>query len=138
MFTHETQVRVRYAETDQMGVVYYGNYATYYEVARVEALRAMGISYREIEESGTMLPVLELKIKYIRPAKYDELLTIKITVPSMPNTRIVFFYEIYNEGGTLLNKGETTLVFVDMLKNKPCQIPPMIEDVFSKWFVEEK
>jgi len=138
MFTHETQVRVRYAETDQMGVVYYGNYATYYEVARVEALRAMGISYREIEESGTMLPVLELKIKYIRPAKYDELLIIKITVPSMPNTRIVFLYEIHNESGALLNKGETTLVFVDMLKNKPCQIPPMIEAVFSKWFVEEK
>jgi len=134
MFTHESHVRVRYAETDQMGVVYYGNYATYYEVARVEALRALGISYKEIEASGVMLPVLEYKIKYIRPAKYDELLSIKVTLAKMPDTRITFTYEMFNEAGLLLNVGETTLVFVDMVKNKPCQVPPAIEDVFRKWF----
>jgi acyl-CoA thioester hydrolase len=134
MFTHESRVRVRYAETDQMGVVYYGNYATYYEVARVEALRALGISYKEIEASGVMLPVLEYKIKYIRPAKYDELLSIKVSLAKMPDTRITFTYEMFNEAGLLLNVGETTLVFVDMAKNKPCQVPPAIEEVFAKWF----
>jgi len=134
MFVHETQVRVRYAETDQMGVVYYANYAIYFEIGRVDALRAMGASYKQMEESGIMLPVLDLKIKYIRPAKYDDLLTIKVTVPEMPGTRITFLYEVTNEAGTLLTVGETTLVFVDMAKNKPTQIPEPFAGLFRKWF----
>ncbi len=134
MFETTTQVRVRYAETDQMGVVYYGNYATYFEIGRVEALREMGASYRAMEESGVMLPVLDLKVKYIRPAKYDDLLTIKVTVPQMPNTRITFLYEITNEEGTLLTVGETTLVFVDMAKNRPVNIPEQFAGLFRRWF----
>lgn len=134
MFETTTQVRVRYAETDQMGVVYYGNYATYFEIGRVEALREMGASYRAMEESGVMLPVLDLKVKYIRPAKYDDLLTIKVTVPQMPNTRITFLYEITNEEGTLLTVGETTLVFVDMAKNRPTAIPEPFAGLFRRWF----
>lgn len=123
MFEFENTVRVRYAETDQMGYVYYGNYASYYEVARTDMLRSTGYSYRELEELGVMMPVLELKCKYIKPARYDDLLTIKTQVRVKPSVRIVFHYEISNEQGELLNIGETTLVFVDMKKNKPC-LPP--------------
>ncbi|NGM72356.1 acyl-CoA thioesterase [Sphingobacterium sp. SGL-16] len=128
MFVHEEKVRVRYAETDQMGYVYYGNYAAYYEVARTEMLRKRGFSYKELEEMGVMMPVLEMNIKYIQPAKYDELLTIKVIIREKPAVRIKFEYEVYNEAGTLLNTGTTQLVFVDMAKNRPCKAP----DVFMK------
>lgn len=128
MFVHEEKVRVRYAETDQMGYVYYGNYAAYYEVARTEMLRKTGFSYKELEEMGVMMPVLEMNIKYIQPAKYDELLTIKVIIREKPAVRIKFEYEVYNEAGTLLNTGTTQLVFVDMAKNRPCKAP----DVFMK------
>lgn len=123
MFVNECRIRVRYAETDQMGVVYYGNYATYFEVARVEMLRALGLSYAAMEEDGVMLPVLELKTKFIRPAKYDEELTIRTTMRELPQTRIRFEYEVFNPQGQLLNVAETTLVFIDKAKNKPCLAP---------------
>jgi acyl-CoA thioester hydrolase len=123
MFTHETQIRVRYAETDQMGYVYYGNYAMYYEVARVEALRSLGLTYKNMEASGVMMPVLENRSKYIRPARYDDLLTIKVKVSKFPSSRMHFEYEVFNEENTLLNIGETTLVFVDMQSGKPCHAP---------------
>jgi acyl-CoA thioester hydrolase len=123
MLIAETQVRVRYAETDRMGYVYYGNYATYYEVGRVEALRKLGLSYREVEDKGILLPVLSFTIKYIKPAFYDDLLTIKTTIPELPNTRITFQYECYNQNNELLNKGETTLVFVNANTQKPCLAP---------------
>lgn len=134
MFTTTTQLRVRYGETDQMGIVYYGNYATYLEVARVEAMRVLGLSYKAMEDSGIMMPVLELKCKYIRPARYDDLITIKVSIPVMPSTRILFEYEIYNEQDTLLHKAETTLVFVDMEKNKPCPAPAMLAQPLAKYF----
>jgi acyl-CoA thioester hydrolase len=134
MFTTEVKLRVRYAETDQMGYVYYGNYATYYEVARVEALRALGFSYGEMEKGGIMLPVLELKTKFIRPARYDDLLTILVRIPHIPATRIRFEYEIFNAEQTLLNLGETTLVFVDMEKNKPCHIPEPMLAAFTPYY----
>ncbi|MES2387034.1 MAG: thioesterase family protein [Bacteroidota bacterium] len=113
MFTAEIQVRVRYAETDRMGYVYYGNYATYFEVARVESLRALGFTYKGMEDSGVMLPVLELKTKFIRPARYDDLLTVKTEIRQMPGTRIHFHYEVFSSEGELLTIAETTLVFVD-------------------------
>ncbi len=119
MIENTIQVRVRYAETDQMGYVYYGNYATYFEVARVETFRSLGFSYKEMEEEGIMMPVLEYKTKFIRPAKYDDLLTIKIFVKEKPGVRIRFEYEIYNEEGTLLNISETTLVFISKTTGKP-------------------
>lgn len=128
MFVHEEKVRVRYAETDQMGYVYYGNYAAYYEVARTEMLRKTGFSYKELEEMGVMMPVLEMNIKYNQPAKYDELLTIKVIIKEKPAVRIKFEYEVYNEMGTLLNTGTTQLVFVDISRNRPCKAP----DVFMK------
>ncbi|HYK75951.1 MAG TPA: thioesterase family protein [Daejeonella sp.] len=119
MFTHSTKLRVRYAETDQMGYMYYGNYAQFYEVGRVEMLRSLGMTYKSMEESGIMMPVLELKSKYIKPALYDEEITIKVIMSKMPNVRIHFSYELYNEKQELINLGETTLVFVDIKRNKP-------------------
>jgi acyl-CoA thioester hydrolase len=129
MYTHSTKVRVRYGETDQMGYVYYGNYAEYYEVARVEMLRSLGMDYASMESSGVMMPVLELNCKYIRPARYDQELTIKTTIAELPGIRIHFKYEIFNESDELINIGTTTLVFVDMEKNKPCSPP---EDFMEK------
>jgi len=136
MFTFETQIRVRYAETDQMGYVYYGNYAQYYEVARVEMLRSLGTSYKKMEEGRIMLPVLELKCKYIKPAFYDELITVKVSIPSLPKLRILFHYELFNERGELINIGETTLVFIDMDKNKPCPAPQDFLNRLSPYFKE--
>jgi len=123
MFITETNLRTRYAETDKMGYVYYGNYAQYYEVGRVEAFRSLGISYKELEEQGIIMPVLSLNIKFFKPAYYDELLTIKTSIREIPKLRVGFFYETYNEKGTLLNEGETTLVFVKKINNKPIAPP---------------
>ena len=123
MITYDVQIRVRYAETDRMGYVYYGNYATYLEVARVETLRYIGISYKEIEDSGIMLPVGEYKTKFIKPAKYDDLLKIRTYIKNKPGVRIVFEYEVFNQDYVLLNIAETTLVFVNSQTNRPCQAP---------------
>jgi len=129
MFVHETKLRVRYGETDQMGVVYYGNYALYYEVGRVEALRSIGITYKGLEESGVMMPVAEVTSKYIRPAKYDDELTIRTTIAKLPTASMHFEYEILNEAGVLLHKGTTVLVFINMGTNKPVRCP---QELYSK------
>lgn len=134
MFVFDHQIRVRYAETDQMGYVYYGNYAAFYEIARTEMLRSTGISYKELEEMGVMLPVTEMKTKYLKPGKYDDLITIRVTIRKKPAVRIVFEYELFNEDGELLNQGETTLVFVNMQKNRPCMPPQVFLDKMSKYF----
>lgn len=135
MFESEVQIRVRYAETDQMGYVYYGNYAAYYEVARTEVFRRLGIHYKEMEATGTMMPVLELKCKYLRPAKYDDLLTIKLLLKHKPKgSRILFEYEVYNEEQTLLNIGETTMVFVDMNTGRPTAVPALIHEKLDAYF----
>ena len=120
MLINATKIRVRYGETDQMGYMYYGNYAQFYEVGRVELLRSLGMTYESMEASGIMMPVLELKCKYIKPALYDQEITVKVIIEKMPGIRIYFNYELYNEQEELINIGETTLVFVDMAKNKPC------------------
>lgn len=124
MFVYATKIRVRYAETDQMGYMYYGNYAQFYEVGRVEMLRSLGMTYRSMEESGIMMPVLDLRCKYLKPALYDEEITVKVIMAKMPAVRIHFNYELYNEKKELINEGETTLVFIDIKKNKPCLPPP--------------
>lgn len=134
MFESQTQIRVRYAETDQMGYVYYGNYAAYYEVGRVESLRSLGLSYKELEEQGVMMPVLENKSKYIAPARYDELLTIKTAIREEPQVRIQFHYEIYNESDKLIHTGETMLVFVNMETGRPCQIPDLMSKLLHPFF----
>lgn len=135
MFSYKTQIRVRYAETDKMGYVYYGNYATYYEVARVEALRSLGLTYKSMEESGIMMPVIENRAKYIGPAKYDELITIHIMIKKMPVMRITFEYELFNESEKLINLGETTLAFVNMQSGRVCEAPKNIVNVL-KPFIE--
>ena len=94
MFTHQTQLRVRYAETDQMGYVYYGNYAQYFETGRVEALRSLGYTYRNMEENGVMMPVVHMKTDFIKPALYDDLITIKTIISTLPTVRMYFTYEI--------------------------------------------
>ncbi len=123
MYVSETQMRVRYAETDRMGYAYYGNYAQYYEVGRVEALRQLGFSYRELEDSGILLPVHTFSITYLKPAYYDDLLTVRTMIKEKPMARIRFEYEMQNEKGELLNRGETTLVFIDAKTGKPCAAP---------------
>ena len=120
MFEHSTKIRVRYGETDQMGYMYYGNYAEFYEVGRVEMLRSLGLTYSGMEASCIMMPVLELKCKYLKPALYDEEITVKVIMDKMPGIKIHFRYELYNERNELINLGETLLVFVNMTTNRPC------------------
>lgn len=121
-----TKIRVRYAETDQMGFCYYGNYASFFEVARVEALRERGISYKELEEAGILLPVKKFEIAYYLPAKYDDLLEIKTQITELEGVRIGFTYQTYNETGQLLNEAFTLLVFVNATTLKPMAIPSQI------------
>lgn len=134
MFISETSMRVRYAETDRMGYAYYGNYATYFEVARVEALRTMGMTYKEMEDEGIILPVLEYYIKFIKPAYYDDLLTIKTVIKEMPAARIRFEYETFNENKALLNVANTTLVFINKQTLKPCPAPDYFVSHMKKYF----
>ena len=123
MYTFETKIRVRYAETDQMGYVYYGNYATFYEVGRVELFRSLGFSYKALEDRGIILPVMELHSRFLKPARYDEEITVRVHLKEKPRIKIRFDYELFNQEGDLLNTGNTTLVFVDMKRNKPCIAP---------------
>ncbi|TVR41561.1 MAG: acyl-CoA thioesterase [Cryomorphaceae bacterium] len=132
MIEHRTQIRVRYAETDRMGFVYYGNYATYFEVARVEMLRSLGISYRELEDQGVLLPVVDFKVSYLQPARYDDLLDIQTRISVLPTARITFSYETRNQEGVLLNEAETTLVFVDAHSGRPRKAPDDLLKVFSE------
>ena len=134
MFKSETKIRVRYAETDQMGYCYYGNYAQYFEVARVEALRSLGVTYKTMEENGIWLPVVDFSIKYLQPAYYDEELTILTNVVKEPTTRIFFTYETYNEKKEKINFGETSLVFLDKKLKKPVNCPINLREKLKKYF----
>lgn len=134
MYTSETTVRVRYGETDQMGYAYYGYYAMYYEVARVESLRKLGLTYKSIEAQGIIMPVLENRSKFIAPAYYDEVLRIVCVIREKPGIRIRFEYEIFNEENKLINIGETRLVFVDKKTSKPCLPPEAMEKVLQPFF----
>jgi len=119
----DVEVRVRYAETDQMGVVYHANYAQYFEIGRVEWLRNQGVSYRWMEENGIMLPVVSLTMNYKKPAKYDDVLTVSTILKSQTSVKIEFDYEIKNQDGDLLTTGTSLLVFVDMKTGRPT-LPP--------------
>ena len=135
MYEFNTQVRVMYAEADPMNVVYYGNYAQYFEVGRVESLRNLGISYKGIEDMGIMLPVVELNIKYLRPAKYDDLLTIKSQIKELPTEhKIIFDQEIYNEEGKLLTIGKVKLYFMDSKLGKRASMPASMLEKLSTYF----
>ena len=122
-------LRTRYAETDQMGVVYYGNYPQYLELGRVEWLRAIGLTYKEMEAEGIMMPVVSLQIQYKKPALYDELITIRTKLKDLPSTRIEFDYEILNEKGELLSTANTILVFVDAKTFRPVRCPEKVLDL---------
>ena len=137
MYLSETTVRVRYGETDQMGYVYYGYYAMYYEVARVESLRQLGVTYKEIEDNGIMMPVLENKSKYLAPARYDEVLRIVTTLRQMPGVRITFYYDFYNTDNKLIHQAETMLAFVDKSSGRPCRPPQLMQRVLEPFFKNE-
>lgn len=128
MYFYKTKLRVRYGETDQMGFVYYGSYAQYYEVGRVELLRSIGFSYKKIEQMGFALPVVNWNISYKKPAFYDDKLTIKTIIHKVPAKTIVFDYEIYNKSNELLNSGQVTLMFVNIKTNKTCTAPQILID----------
>ena len=135
MFEYNTVKRVRYGETDQMGFLYYGHYAMYYEIGRAESLRSLGYTYRALEERGIMMPVLEFKTKYIRPARYDDLINIVTLLKALPvKNRIVFHTELRSESKELLNFGETTLAFINAKTRKTCEIPTFLTDLFRPYF----
>ncbi len=137
MFIYDvTGIRVRYADTDQMGYVYYGNYARYYEIGRVEALRALGFHYKEMEDSGIMMPVYDLHCKFHQPARYDDLLTIRVKILRPPTVRVCFEYEIRNQEQLLLNTGSTTLVFQNIKTGKLCPCPEDLSDKLRPFFSE--
>ncbi len=136
MFEHSTKLRVRYGETDQMGYMYYGNYAEFYEVGRVEMLRSLGLTYSGMEESGIMMPVLEMHCKYLKPALYDEEITIKVIMNEMPRIKIHFRYELFNEKEELINVGETLLVFINMKTNRPCLPSQEFIDKLKPYFTK--
>ncbi len=120
---NDISFRVRYAETDQMGVVYHGNYAQYLEMGRVEWLRQFGVSYKSMEENGTMLPVISLQVNYKKPAVYDDLITVRTILKKRPSVKIEFEFEIYNELGEILANANVILAFIDMKRNRPIRCP---------------
>ncbi|ALJ06602.1 thioesterase [Pseudalgibacter alginicilyticus] len=126
------QIRVRYGETDQMGVVYHGNYALYLEMGRIEWLRKLGISYKSMEENGVMLPVVSLVINYKKSVGYDDVINVKTQLKKIPTSKIEFEYEITNETGEILTTAETTLVFLDKKTNRPIRPPQYILEALER------
>jgi acyl-CoA thioester hydrolase len=134
MLKYTTKTRVRYGETDQMGIVNNAVYLTYFELGRTEMFRELGLPYKKIEQEGTMLPISELHIKYHRPALYDEELSIETYIDEFPTSRIRFKYNIYNEAGKILVTGETVLAFLNAKNRHPTRIPQYLADVIAPYF----
>ena len=132
MIENITPFKIRYSETDQMGYAHHGNYAQYFEIGRLELLRDLGISYKKMEEEGLILPVYSISTRFIKPAKFDDSLTLKTTLRELPSARITFEYEIYNSQNIKISTGETILVFVDTKKNRPIRIPKELLSKISK------
>jgi acyl-CoA thioester hydrolase len=138
MYISEHKVRVRYAETDQMNIVYHGNYAQYFEVGRVEAIRQLGLSYKDLETSGIIMPVIEWTAKFIRPAHYDDLLTVRTTLRELPvSYRIEFLQEVYNEKGKLLTTGAVLLYFLKSANMEKTNMPAEMEERLKPYFTGE-
>ena len=136
MYTSETQTRVRYGETDQMGYLYYGNYALYYEVGRAEMIRDLGLSYKDMESKlGIMMPVMSLQMRFVRPALYDELVTIRTTLRELPTSTITFHMELFNEKKKLLNGGLVKLCFVEMATNRTVAPPQYLMGKLQPFFI---
>jgi acyl-CoA thioester hydrolase len=125
---------VRYGETDQMGYAHHSNYPLYYEVGRTDMLRSVGLSYREMEEHGVIMPVRQLNIKFVEPVRYDEILRVRVILKELPTAKIHFFYELYNEQDILVNTGETVLVFVNANTRKPRRPPEELMKKLEKYF----
>lgn len=138
MYKHNTTLRVRYGETDQMGYVYHGNYAQYFEIGREEAMRSLGSDYNSLEKEGVMMPVISLWTKYYHPAHYDDVLTIRTTIKQMPNIRMKFDYEILNAENKLISVGQTTLVFVDRNTRKPVRPPEWFVGLLKPYFTQSE
>ena len=136
-FSHHTKIRVRYGETDQMGYCYYGNYAQYFEVGRVEALRKIGMSYKDMENEGVMLPVSEFNVKYIRPAYYDDELTITTKIAELRGPRIYFEYEVKNEKNEIIASASTLLVFVSKTNMKPIAPPTTFLNLIESYVYQK-
>jgi acyl-CoA thioester hydrolase len=135
MYTNSTNIRIHYALTDQMGMVYYGNYAQFYEIGRTEAIRQLGFTYKDIEAMGIIMPVVETNSSFLRPAKYDDIITVKTILQKLPTAHsIIFNTEIYNEANKLLNKGSTTLYFIDAATMKRVNMPQALFDGLRKYF----
>lgn len=134
MITHNTQIRVLYRDTDKMGVVYHANYIVFYEAARNEMFRAVGLPYTMLEEQGIVMPIVEVESKYKAPAFYDELLTIRATIKELPVVRAIVEYEVFNEDGKLLNTGKTVLGYVNVERKVPCRAPQEFIDELQKYF----
>ncbi|HRF25550.1 MAG TPA: thioesterase family protein [Chitinophagaceae bacterium] len=135
MFSSETNIRVRYAETDQMGVVYHSNYFLYFESARAESIRHMGFTYADMEKMGIIMPVVDVHCRYLRPAKYDDLLTIKTILKELPlHHKIEFFQEVYNEANVLLASAKITLYFMEANDMKRTNIPEMFYNFLKPYF----
>ena len=135
MYKTEFQIRVRYGETDQMNVVYHANYITYFEVARTESIRELGFTYREMEAMGVEMPVTEIIIRYLRPAHYDDLLTVKTQLRTLPEKHHIDFYqEIFNENGKLITSGKVTLFFLDKETKKRSKMPDILRDKLALYF----
>lgn len=135
MYTSETQIRIHYALSDQMGVVYYGNYAQFYEIGRTESIRQLGFTYKEIEAMGIFLAVTDMHIRFLRPAKYDDLITVKTTLREIPlHHKITFHGEIYNEQNELLNTGDVTLYFLDAKTMKRSEMPVALKEKLFVYF----
>jgi len=134
MLTDEIRIRVRYCEVDRMGYLHHANYAVYFEEARTELIRKLGLTYREMEDRGILLPVHELQVKYLRPVFYDDLITIKTTVVKDPSVRLQFEYQMMNESGDLMSQGKTTLIFVDASSRKPIRMPAFFGDIIASYF----
>ena len=135
MFVTETQIRIHYALTDQMGVVYHGHYAQFYEIGRAEAIRQIGYTYKEIEALGVIMPVVEVNSRFLRPANYDDLITVKTILKELPeHYKIVFHAEVYNQQDELLNTGTVTLFFMDAKTMKRCTMPEALKDKLTGYF----
>lgn len=127
-----TQVRIRYVDVDQSGFVYNGNYATFYEVGRTESLRQMGHSYKEIEDKGYWMPLVNQYSRFYKPAHYDDLLTIKTSIPTLPEARIRFEYQIFNQKEELINEGYNELIFLGKESARPQRAPKWFVDILKK------
>ena len=134
MISHDTQVRVLYRDTDKMGVVYHANYIVYYEAARNEMFRSIGLPYTELEAMNIIMPIVEVESKYKAPAYYDDLLTVRATIKELPEVRAIVEYEIFNEAGTLINTGKTVLGYVNTERMRPCRAPQKFINELQKYF----